>query len=76
MKNTFLVASITFFTLQLYGCGEQPGSTSGGWMAEIYPDASALTESRPLGEYPSFDACVEAAMEALGGDGIFNCSTS
>ena len=45
-------------------------------MAEIYPDASALTESRPLGEYPSFDACVEAAMEALGGDGIFNCSTS
>lgn len=75
MKNTFLVASLTFVTL-LYGCGEQQSSTSGGWMAEIHPDAGAPAKSQSLGEFPSYDACVEAAMKALGGDGIFNCSTS
>jgi hypothetical protein len=74
MKKTFVAATLISGTL-LYGCGEQGGSTSGTWTAEIYPDAGALSEMTSLGEFPTYDACVEASMTALGGNGIFNCST-
>lgn len=75
MKNTFRIATCIFGIL-LYGCGEQGGSAAGAWTAEIYPDTATLKESHSLGEFPSYEACLEAAMKALGGNGIFNCSTS
>jgi hypothetical protein len=74
MKNNFPAATPIVATL-LYGCGEQGGSASRPWTAEVYPDPGALSESRVLGEFPSHDACVAAAMKALGGNGVFNCST-
>ena len=73
MKKTLLVATLIFGAL-LYGCGDKAGSTSEPWMAEIYPDASTPSKSRSLGQFRTYDACVTAAMEALGGDGVFNCS--
>ena len=75
MKHISLTATLILGTL-LYGCGEHDGSTAGAWTAEIYPDSAALTESRSLGTFPSYEACLEAAMEELGGDGVFNCSTN
>jgi hypothetical protein len=74
MINDFLIATLIFGTL-LYGCGEQSSTAPGPWTAEIQSDPGAPSENRSLGKYPSYDACVQAAMEALGGDGVFNCST-
>jgi hypothetical protein len=73
MKNHFIAATLIVATL-LYGCGEQSSSASGPWTAEIQPDPGALSNSRSLGEFRSYDACVEAAMKALGGNGVFSCS--
>jgi hypothetical protein len=73
MKNHFIAATLVVATL-LYGCAEQSGSASGPWTAEIQSDPGALSKSRSLGEFLSYDACVEAAIKALGGNGVFNCS--
>ena len=75
MKNTIFVATLIFGAL-LYGCGEQGSISSRPWTAAIHPDAETPSETRSLGEFPSYDACREAAMAALGGDGVFNCSIS
>lgn len=75
MKNAFLFTTLAFGAL-LYGCSEQGSSASGSWTAEIHPDAGTLSESRSLGEFPSYDDCMKAALEALGGSGVFNCSRS
>jgi hypothetical protein len=75
MKNTIFVATLIFGAL-LYGCGEQSSISSRPWTAEIHPDAENPSKTESLGEFPSYEACLEAAMAALGGDGVFNCSIS
>lgn len=59
------------------GCGDPGGSSSasGSWSGEIYPDMESPSDIRLLGEFSTFDECVHAAMEALGGEGAFSCST-
>ena len=73
MKNKVLILAVTASAL-LYGCADNSGSASGPWTAEIYPDAGATSKSTLLGEFSSYDECVEQAMKALGGEGVFNCS--
>jgi hypothetical protein len=81
MKNNIFVTTLFFgalllFGAMLYGCGEHSGSSSRSWTAEIHPDAENPSETQSLGEFPSYEACLEAAIAALGGDGVFNCSIS
>jgi hypothetical protein len=75
MKNKIFVATLLFGAL-LCGCGEHSSSSSRSWTAEIYTDAENPSEPHSLGEFPSYEACREAAVAALGGDGVFNCSIS
>jgi hypothetical protein len=75
MKKTLVATTLTLCTL-LYGCSEQASAPTGGWTAEIHPDAANPADVVLVGEFPSYEACMEAAIEALGGDGVFNCSAS
>ncbi len=74
MKMTHLLVVLATGGLSS-ACGDHGGSASGPWSGEIYPDMESPSDTRLLGEFPSFDECVHAATEALGGEGAFSCST-
>ena len=71
MLHQLLVCIIFTLALVISGCGDDGGVASGNWVGEVY-DTPNSTTGREVGEFGSYDECVEATQKEAK-TGVFNC---
>ena len=73
MRQKLLACAVLIFSVVIAGCSkdEADSDTDTIWVGEVYAE-SGSGSATVLGEFGSYDECVEKALKESG-SGVFNC---
>ena len=73
MRQKLLACAVLIFAVAIAGCSKDEAESESDttWVGEVYAEAGSGSATA-LGEFGSYDECVEKALEEAG-SGVFNC---